>query len=381
MKIPFNKPFFSGDELAYINDAVSSGKISGNGKYTRLCQNFFEKKYGFKKVLLTNSCTDALEMAAILLDIKKGDEVIMPSYTFASTANAFLLRGAKIIFCDSKENHPNINEDLIESLITDKTRVIVPVHYAGISCDMNKIMSIALKYNLFVVEDAAQSIDNFFIDKNNFLKSVGSLGHLSTFSFHESKNIISGEGGMLVVNKESLIKRSEVIWEKGTNRAAFFRGEVDRYSWRDIGSSFLPSELNAAFLWAQLNNIREIQNKRKVIWNRYLSSFKPLKNLVKFNHVPQHSTNNYHIFFLICNGLNQRNALLKHLKSKGIIATFHYQSLHNSSFYFDKHDGRILPNTDIFSNCLVRLPIFFNLKKNNQLLIIHHVINFFKNKI
>ena len=379
MKIPFNKPFFVGNELDYITDAVATGKISGDGKYTKLCHKFFEKKYGFKKVLLTNSCTDALEMAALLLDVKKGDEVIMPSFTFVSTANAFLLRGAKIIFCDSKENHPSMDENLIESLITKKTRVIVPVHYAGISCDMEKIMSLALKYNLFVVEDAAQAVDTYFNSKNSFSKAIGSLGHLSTFSFHESKNIISGEGGMLVINDNRFINRAEIIWEKGTDRAAFWRGEVDKYCWRDIGSSFLPSELASAFLWAQINSIKKIQDKRKIIWNRYWSSFKSIKNLVKIQEIPSYSTNNFHIFYLICNSLDQRNRLLKYLKNKLIIAAFHYQSLHKSPFYFNKHDGRVLSNSDIFSECLIRLPIFYDLKKNEQLRVIESVTDFFNN--
>ena len=244
--IPFNKPYLSGKESEYILDAVRSGKISGNGLFTKKCHSFFEETYGFKKCLLTTSCTDALEMAAILISICPGDEVIMPSYTFVSTANAFVLRGAKIIFCDSGDSNPNMDTSLLESLITSKTKAIVPVHYAGIACDMDTIMQLANKYGLFVVEDAAQSIESFYKGKR-----LGSIGHLSAFSFHETKNIQSGEGGMLVINDEQFIKRAEIIWEKGTNRSAFFRGEVDKYSWVDIGSSFLPSDIIAAFLFAK----------------------------------------------------------------------------------------------------------------------------------
>ena len=240
--IPFNKPYFTGKETEYIKEAVASGHISGNGKYTKKCQQFFEEKYGFKKTLLTTSCTDALEMAAILINLKEGDEVIMPSYTFVSTANAFVLRGAKIVFADSLPNHPNMDCYTLEALITPKTKVIVPVHYAGVACDMDVIMALAKKHNLIVVEDAAQAIDSYYTGKDGIKKPLGSIGHLAAFSFHETKNIISGEGGMLAINDEQFINRAEIIWEKGTNRSAFFRGEVDKYGWVDIGSSFLPSD-------------------------------------------------------------------------------------------------------------------------------------------
>ena len=240
---PFNKPYLTGKETIYIEDTVKSGHISGNGKYTKMCQTFFENKYGFKKCLLTTSCTDALEMAAILINLKEGDEVIMPSYTFVSTSNAFVLRGAKIVFADSYSDNPNIDADAIEALITPKTKAIVPVHYAGIACDMDKIMELATKYNLFVVEDAAQAIDSFYTGKDGIKKALGSIGHLAAFSFHETKNIIAGEGGMLAINDAQFTDRAEIIWEKGTNRSAFFRGTVDKYGWVDIGSSFLPSEI------------------------------------------------------------------------------------------------------------------------------------------
>jgi dTDP-4-amino-4,6-dideoxygalactose transaminase len=256
MKIPFNKPCFIGKELDYISQAVKSGKISGDGIFTKKCHDFFESKYGFKKVLLTTSCTDALEMAAILIEVKEGDEVIMPSYTFVSTANAFVIRGAKIVFVDSGIDNPNMDVSKIEALITPKTKAIVAVHYAGMACDMDVIMTLANKYKLFVIEDAAQSIHSFYKGK-----PLGSIGHFAAFSFHETKNIISGEGGMLVINDEQFIKRAEIIREKGTNRSQFFRGEINKYDWVDIGSSFLPSDIIAAFLYAQLENIEKIQKK------------------------------------------------------------------------------------------------------------------------
>lgn len=361
--IPFNKPYLTGNETKYIEDAVKSGKISGNGKYTKMCQDFFEKNYGFKKCLLTTSCTDALEMAAILLNIQPEDEVIMPSYTFVSTANAFVLRGAKIVFADSMENHPNIDATKIESLITSKTKAIVPVHYAGISCDMDTIMDLAKKYNLFVVEDAAQAIDSYFMGKDGTKKALGSIGHLAAFSFHETKNIISGEGGMLAINDPQFIERAEIIWEKGTNRSAFFRGEINKYGWVDIGSSFLPSEIVAAFLWAQLENLENIQNQRKKHWNKYYESLQnwALENDVQLPFVPNYATNNAHMFYLVCHSLEQRNQLIEKLKNNNILAVFHYISLHKSPFYVEKHDGRTLPKTDEFTDKLVRLPLFYEL--------------------
>ena len=361
--IPFNKPYLTGNETKYIEDAVKSGKISGNGKYTKMCQDFFEKNYGFKKCLLTTSCTDALEMAAILLNIQPEDEVIMPSYTFVSTANAFVLRGAKIVFADSMENHPNIDATKIESLITSKTKAIVPVHYAGISCDMDTIMELAKKHNLFVVEDAAQAIDSYFMGKDGTKKALGSIGHLAAFSFHETKNIISGEGGMLTINDSRFLERAEIIWEKGTNRSAFFRGEINKYGWVDIGSSFLPSEIIGAFLWAQLENLENIQNQRKKHWNKYYESLQnwALENEVQLPIIPDYATNNYHIFYLFCKSLEQRNQLIEKLKNNNILAVFHYISLHKSPFYVEKHDGRILPKTDEFTDKLVRLPMFYEL--------------------
>jgi dTDP-4-amino-4,6-dideoxygalactose transaminase len=363
MTIPFNKPYLSGNEIKYIEEAVKSGKISGNGIYTKKCQTFFEQNYGFKKCLLTTSCTDALEMAAILINIQPGDEVIMPSYTFVSTSNAFVLRGAKIVFADSRKDHPNIDENLIEALITSKTKAIVPVHYAGIACNMDVIMDIAKRHNLFVVEDAAQAIDSFYTGKDCVKKALGSIGHLAAFSFHETKNIISGEGGMLAINDEQFCDRAEVIWEKGTNRSAFFRGEVDKYGWVDIGSSFLPSEIVAAFLWAQLENLEIIQEKRKAIWNNYNLKLRDwaTSNNVKLPSVPDYATNNGHMFYLTCESIEQRTKIINGLKAKDIHPVFHYISLHSSPYYSDKHDGRNLLETDHFTDCLLRLPLFFEL--------------------
>ena len=372
--IPFNKPYLTGKETHYIYKAVHSGKISGNGMFTQKCQKFFEEKYGFKKALLTTSCTDALEMCALLADIKEGDEVIIPSYTFVSTAVAFVRQGAKIVFADSYNNNPNIDADKIEELITPKTRAIVPVHYAGIACDMDKIMELADKYNLIVIEDAAQAIDSFYISKDGTRKALGSIGHLAAFSFHETKNIISGEGGMLTINDERFIYRAEIIWEKGTNRAEFFRGEVNKYGWVDTGSSFLPSEIISAFLWAQLENLEDIQQKRKNIWNQYYSGLKSREGIdFLLPNIPEYATNNAHMFFLVCHNLEERTTLIKKLKDHGILAVFHYLSLHKSDFYLEKHDGRILPNTDRFTDCLVRLPLFYELPESEIENIIHMI--------
>ena len=374
--IYFNKPYLSGKETQYITDAVISGKISGNGKYTKLCQDFFEKKYGFQKCLLTTSCTDALEMAAILINIKAGDEVIIPSYTFVSTANAFVLRGAKIVFADSGADNPNIDASKIEALITPKTKAIVPVHYAGIACDMDLIMDIANRHNLFVIEDAAQAIDSYFISKDGTQKPLGSIGHLAAFSFHETKNIISGEGGMLVINDMQFAERAEIIWEKGTNRSAFFRGEIDKYGWVDIGSSYLPSEIIAAFLWAQIEHLDKIQNKRKQIWNYYHTNLKNTNNL-KFEipKIPNFATNNAHMFFLVFDTLENRTRVLNQLRDKNIHAVFHYLSLHKSPYFKDKHEGAELYWSNHYSETLLRLPMFYELEQKDLDFIIETIKN------
>lgn len=356
--IKFNKPYIHGKELVYIAQAVATGKISGDGTFTKKCHDFFEQRYGFKKVLMTTSCTDALEMAAILLDIQPGDEVIAPSYTFVSTVNAFALRGAKIIFADSCSDHPNVDPVQIEKLITPNTKAIVVVHYAGVACDMDAIMSIANQHNIPVVEDAAQAIDSYYKGK-----PLGSIGTFGTFSFHETKNIISGEGGLLAINDDKYIHRAEIIREKGTNRSSFFRGEVAKYGWVDIGSSFLPSDIIAAYLYAQLENIDTIQDRRKTIWQRYYDNLvKTLVNTgIDLPKVADYSTNNAHMFYLVCEDLEQRTALIHHLKDNGIHAVFHYLSLHTSEYYQAKHAGPSLPQSDFYTDTLVRLPLFYEL--------------------
>ncbi len=356
--IPFNKPYFSGRELKYLEEVCHSTTMSGNGDFTKKCHTFFEQKYGFKKCLLTTSGTDALEMCAMLCNLKPGDEVIVPSYTFVSTALAFLREGAKVVFADSSAENPNMEVEQIEPLINEKTKVIAVVHYAGVACDMDKIMALAEKHNLLVVEDAAHCIDSFYKGR-----PLGSIGHLGAFSFHETKNISSGEGGMLVVNDERFIRRSEIIWEKGTNRAEFYRGMVNKYGWCDMGSSFLPSEFNAAYLWAQLEQLDDIQNKRKHIWNRYFEALNgKIGNEVKLAYIPDYATNNAHMFYLLCPSLEYRTALMKYLKENDVQTTFHYLPLHSSKYYEDKHDGRELPNCDRYGDTLVRLPLFYELE-------------------
>lgn len=374
--IPFNKPFLTGKEAHYMYQAVYTGKLSGNGVFTKKCQEFFEKKYGFKKCLLTTSCTDALEMAAILCDVKPGDEVIVPSYTFVSSALAFVRQGANIVFADSMECNPNIDADKIEELITEKTKVIVPVHYAGVACDMDRIMEIVNRHNILVVEDAAQAIDSYYKGR-----PLGSIGHFGCFSFHETKNVTAGgEGGLLVINDERFIRRAEIIWEKGTNRAEFFRGMVNKYGWVDTGSSFLPSEINAAFLLAQLEQLDEIQSRRKTIWKMYYDGLKGLaeRGFIQLPMIPDYATNNAHMFYFVCRNLEERTKLLAYLKDNGVLAVFHYLSLHLSSYYKEHSDVTpALPNCDLFADCLVRLPMFYELKDEECQNIVEHVKKFY----
>lgn len=348
----------TGKEAHYLYEAVYSGKISGDGSFTKRCHEFFENRYGFQRCFMTPSCTDALEMASILMDLTNGDEVILPSYSFVSTANAFILQGAKLVFADSEQRTPNIDATRLEELITHRTKAIVLVQYAGIACEMDKIMQLADKYNLFVVEDAAQAIDAYYNDV-----PLGKLGHFGAFSFHETKNVISGEGGMLTVNDPNYIERAEIIREKGTNRSAFFRGEVDKYNWVDVGSSFLPSDIISAFLYAQLENLDDIQAKRIAIWDRYYKGLKSLEEqgLVQLPVIPDFATNNAHLFYVVCHSSEERSGLIAHLKSYRVGAVFHYISLHKSPFYRDKHDGRELPMSDHYSDCLVRLPMYYEL--------------------
>lgn len=355
--IPFNKPYFSGRELKYLEEVCHSTTMSGNGDFTKKCHTFFEQKYGFKKCLLATSGTDALEMCAMLCNLKPGDEVIVPSYTFVSTALAFLREGAKVVFADSSAENPNMEVEQIEPLINEKTKVIAVVHYAGVACDMDAIMALAEKHNLLVVEDAAHCIDSFYKGR-----PLGSIGHLGAFSFHETKNISSGEGGMCVINDERFVRRAEIIWEKGTNRAEFYRGMVNKYGWVDMGSSFLPSEFNAAYLWAQLEQLDDIQGKRKHIWNRYFEGLNgKIGNEVKLPYIPEYATNNAHMFYLLCPSLEYRTALMKFLKENDVQTTFHYLPLHSSKFYENKHDGRELPNCDRYGDTLARLPLFYEL--------------------
>ena len=369
MKIHFNVPYFIGSEMDYIREAVASGKVSGNGVYTQKCQAFLASRYGFKKVLLTTSCTDALEMAAMLCAIEPGDEVIVPSYTFVSTALAFVRQGAKIVFADSRNDEPNMDVSKIEALITPRTKVIVPVHYAGVACDMDEVMDIASRHNLFVVEDAAQAIDSYYIGRDGVRRALGSIGHFGCFSFHETKNIISGEGGMLAINDERFITRAEIIWEKGTNRAQFFRGEINKYGWVDTGSSFLPSEIVAAFLWAQLENLDDIQAKRISHWNRYYDALSPMVAALNCSLpvMPEYATNNAHMFYLVFDKLERRSAFIAGLKNQGVDCVFHYLALHASPYYAGKHDGRVLPESDRYSDCLVRLPMYYELNTKRVL--------------
>lgn len=361
--INFNQPHLTGKEAHYMYEAVYEGKLSGNGKFTKRCQAWFEQRYGFAKTLLTTSGSDALEMCAMLCNLKPGDEVIIPSYTFVSTALAFLREGAKVVFADSMKRNPNLDAQTLEALITPRTRVIVPVHYAGVACDMDAIMAIANKHDLLVVEDAAQAIDSYYTSsiKHKTLP-LGGIGHLAAFSFHETKNITAGgEGGLLVVNDERFIRRAEIIWEKGTNRAEFFRGEVNKYGWVDMGSSFLPAEINAAFLWAQLENLDDIQAKRKQLWNRYYDNLSKVHASFSLPDIPDYATNNAHMFYLVLPDLEKRTAFIKYLKEHGIGAVFHYLSLHSSEYYRARHDGRQLQECDRYADCLVRLPLFYDL--------------------
>ena len=363
--IPFNRPYLTGKEAEYIRQALAVGKLSGNGEFTKRCQNFLEERYGFRKCLLTTSGTDALEMAALLMGVGPGDEVIVPSYTFVSTALAFLRCGAKVVFADSRDDEPNIDATKIESLVTPRTKVIAPVHYAGCACDMDAIMEIANRHNLLVVEDAAQAVDSFYTGKDGKRRALGSIGHIGCFSFHETKNIIAGEGGLLTINDERFVRRAEIIWEKGTNRAEFFRGEVNKYGWVDIGSSFLPAESVAAFLWAQLERLDEIQTGRKRLWGRYWEFLEDLRrktgDAFELPRIPEYATNNAHMFYLLFPDLVKRSDFIAKMKAQDVSCVFHYLPLHSSEYYKARHDGRALSNCDRYADTLVRLPLYYGL--------------------
>lgn len=370
--IPFNKVWFTGCEEKYINECIAAGKTCGNGHFTKLCQDYFEHTLGSKKCLMTTSCTDALEMCALLADIGPGDEVIVPSYTFVSSALAFSRQGATVVFADSCADSPNIDPEKIESLITPRTKAIVPVHYAGIACDMDRIMDIAARHNLIVIEDAAQGIDSFYDGK-----PLGSIGHLAAFSFHETKNVQCGEGGLLAINDERFVKRAEMLWEKGTNRAEFFRGEVNKYGWVDTGSSFLPAEYVSAFLWAQIENIKDIQDARKSHWNAYYEGLKDVSR-IQLPMLPEYATNNGHAFFIICRSLAERSALIAFLKERGISSVFHYLSLHKS-VYAQKQgwDKACLPEADKYTDRLLRLPMFKALQPQDIERVVNAVKEFY----
>jgi dTDP-4-amino-4,6-dideoxygalactose transaminase len=374
--IPFTKPYISGREFEYMQDAARRAHLSGNGYYTQKCHSFFEDRYGFKKCFLTTSCTDALEMAAMLLNLGPGDEVIVPSYTFVTTALAFVRQGAKVVFADSREDHPNMDADRLEALITPNTRAIVPMHYAGNACDMDHIMALAEKHDLYVIEDDALAIDAYYKDR-----PLGGIGHMGCFSFHDTKGIQAGEGGMLTVNDPKLIKRAEIIWEKGTDRAAFFRGEVDKYGWIDLGSSFQPSDLIAAFLYAQLENLEKIQQRRLGIWNQYHEKLRPLadKGYIEIPAIPEYATNNAHAFYFVCRSLEERTELIQHLKSKGIQATFHYQSLDASKYLKHKNNKPLLFNSNRYTDCLLRLPLYYTLNTKEAIVISKSIIDFYTN--
>ncbi len=358
--IPFNAPPVTGAESARINEALLSGKLSGDAHFGRKCEAWFAKSLGAPKTLLTPSGTHSLEMAALLLDIVPGDEVIMPSYTFVSTANAFALRGATIVFVDIRPDTMNIDETRIEAAITPRTRAVVVVHYAGVGCEMGVIGEIAARHGIAVIEDAAQAIHATFQDK-----PLGTFGAVSAFSFHETKNITSGgEGGLTVINDPDLVERAEIIREKGTNRSRFFRGQVDKYSWVDIGSSYLLNEISAAYLWAQIEALDAIQARRMAIWETYLTAFSPLgdSGRIDLARMPQHVQHNAHMFYVKCRDLADQGAFIAHLKSQGIMATFHYVPLHSSEA--GQRLGR-LHGEDVHttreSARLVRLPLFYNM--------------------
>ncbi len=373
--VTFNKPFLTGKETEYMVEAVQSQQISGNGPFTKKCHAFFEKRFGFGKVLLTTSCTDALEMSALLANIEKDDEVIMPSFTFVSTANAFVLRGARIVFADSGPLLPHLDPTQIESLVTSRTKAIVAVHYGGVACDMDPLLELAKKHHLFLIEDAAQAVAAFY--KN---RPLGSLGPFGAFSFHETKNIISGEGGMIAINDKRFENRAEIIWEKGTNRAALSRGEVEKYEWMDLGSSFLPSDLTAAYLYAQLESLDKIQIKRIALWEAYHERLKPLekKGVVGLPVVPDYATQNGNLFYLLCSNRSERDGLIAYLRKQDIYAAFHYLPLHESPFYRAKHSGRILAHAVRYADCILRLPLYYDLLVDDVDYVSYHVAHYFK---
>lgn len=375
ISIPFNRPHLTGKEMRYIGEALASGRLSGDGSFTRRCHEALERLLGSGRSLLTTSCTDALEAAALLSGVGPGDEVIVPSFTFVSTANAFALRGATIRFADSLPDHPNVDPAAVEALVTPATRVIVPVHYAGVACDMDALGALASTHDLLIVEDAAQAIASSYKGR-----PLGTFGQFAAFSFHETKNVISGEGGALHVNDERFFQAAEIVREKGTNRSAFFRGDVDKYGWVSLGSSYLPSEMIAAFLLAQLEALDSIQQKRLAIWAHYQRRLGRLADTgrVSLPTLPNFATNNGHMFYLICEDLEARTGLIDHLRTHGIMAAFHYQALHASPFFAEAHGDRPLPNAARYSDTLVRLPFYADLADDEVDRVCDLVIEFFQ---
>lgn len=374
LTIPFNRPSVGKRELDYIAECLKGGKHSGDGPFTKRCHEAF-RALDLGNVLLTTSCTDALEMAGILLRIGPGDEVILPSFTFVSSANAFALRGATLRFADSEMDNPNIAPEAIEALITPRTKAIVVVHYAGVACDMDRIEEIAKRHGIAIVEDAAQAIDSYHRGR-----PLGTIGAIGTMSFHDTKNISAGEGGLIMIRDEAMYHRAEIVREKGTNRSAFFRGEVDKYGWVDLGSSFLPSDILAAYLLAQLERLSEIQGRRCAIWNRYDQALSAKLSAygVRTAVLPEWATNNAHMFYLLCENLEQRQQVIDGLRASGIAAASHYISLHSSPFFHRFHDGRPLPNSDRFTDTILRLPMFADLVDDEVDMISDRVLELLK---
>lgn len=374
-RIPFNKPYVVGTEIDYIAQCLAEAKLSGDGRFTRQCQTLMQEKFSAAHVLLTTSCTSALEMAALLCDLRPGDEVILPSYTFVSTANAFALRGAKLVFVDIRPDTLNLDEALLEQAVTDRTRVVVPVHYAGIACDMDTINAVARRHRLQVVEDAAQGVNATY--KGAYL---GTLGDFGAYSFHETKNFVCGEGGALLSNRPQDAGRAEIIREKGTNRSQFFRGQVDKYTWVDVGSSYLPADILAAFLYGQLEHMAEITRKRKDIYESYQAALQPLadRNLLVLPTIPRDCATNYHMFYVLVADLQTRTALLDHLKAAGILATFHYVPLHTSPVGRSMgYELGMLPVTESRSDRLVRLPIYAGMQEDEVATVVREIHSFF----
>jgi len=370
--IPFNRPARVGTEARFIEEAMASPHLSGDGPFDRRCRRWFEEHLPCTEALLTPSCTQALEMAALLLDIGPGDEVVMPSYTFVSTANAFVMRGATAVFVDIRPDTMNLDASLVEAAITPRTKAIVPVHYAGVGCEMDAIMNIAERHGLYVVEDAAQGMTSTYRGR-----ALGTIGHLGAYSFHETKNYTSGgEGGLLIVNDERFAERAEIIREKGTDRSRFFRGEVDRYSWVDLGGSYLPSELQSAYLWGQLQSIETIRRARMLLWKRYRREFEPLERTERIACQPHYpdEMHNAHMFYIITRNLEHRQSLINRLKEKGIHAVFHYLTLHDSPYFKGSYHGEALPYATGYMNTLLRLPFYYELSDDELNEIIHTLI-------